>query len=30
MQAPLIIPFEKLTEMNFMKQVVDYVHGTKS
>jgi hypothetical protein len=30
MQAPLVIPFEKLTEMNFMKYVVDYVHGTKS
>jgi len=30
MQAPLTIPFEKLNEMDFMKQVVDYVHGTKS
>jgi len=30
MQAPLIIPLEKLNEMDFMKQVVDYVHGTKS
>jgi len=28
LQAPLILPFEKLTEMNFMKYVVDYVHGT--
>ena len=30
MQAPLIIPLKKLNEMDFMKQVVDYVHGTKS
>jgi hypothetical protein len=30
MQAPLTIPFEKLTEMNFMKYITDYVHGTKS
>ena len=30
LQAPLVIPFEKLTEMNFMKYIVDYVRGTQS
>ena len=30
LQAPLVIPYEKLTEMNFMKYIVDYVRGTQS
>ncbi len=29
MQAPLVLPYEKLNEMDFMKHIVDYVHGTK-
>ena len=30
MQAPLVLPYEKLNEMDFIKQIVDYVHGVKS
>lgn len=30
MQAPLVLPYEKINEMNFMKHIVDYVRGMKS